>query len=36
MGENQPVAPNSNPDGTDNPIGRAKNRRTDFKIVKQY
>lgn len=36
MGENQPVAPNNNPDGTDNPIGRAKNRRTDFKIVKRY
>jgi hypothetical protein len=25
--------PNSNPDGTDNPLGRAKNRRTDFKII---
>jgi outer membrane protein OmpA-like peptidoglycan-associated protein/tetratricopeptide (TPR) repeat protein len=36
MGEKQPVAPNTNPDGTDNPEGRAKNRRTDFKIVKRY
>jgi outer membrane protein OmpA-like peptidoglycan-associated protein len=32
-GETMPVAPNSNPDGTDNPLGRAKNRRTDFKII---
>ena len=36
MGEKQPVEPNTNPDGTDNPEGRAKNRRTDFKIVKRY
>lgn len=32
-GETMPVVPNSNPDGTDNPLGRAKNRRTDFKII---
>ncbi|MBI2280880.1 MAG: OmpA family protein [Bacteroidetes bacterium] len=36
MGEKQPIAPNTNPDGTDNPDGRAKNRRTDFKIIKRY
>ncbi len=29
-----PVAPNTNPDGTDNPDGRAKNRRTEFKVIK--
>lgn len=27
LGETQPVAPNTNPDGSDNPEGRAKNRR---------
>jgi outer membrane protein OmpA-like peptidoglycan-associated protein len=32
-GESKPVAPNENPDGSDNPEGRAKNRRTDFKII---
>ena len=32
-GESLPIAPNENSDGTDNPVGRAKNRRTDFKIV---
>ena len=32
-GKTQPVAPNENPDGTDNPDGRAKNRRTEFKII---
>jgi OmpA-OmpF porin, OOP family len=32
-GEDQPVAPNENPDGSDNPEGRAKNRRTQFKII---
>lgn len=36
MGETQPTAPNTNADGSDNPIGRAKNRRTDFKIIKRY
>lgn len=32
-GESTPVAPNANPDGTDNPEGRAKNRRTSFKVI---
>lgn len=32
-GETKPVAPNSNPDGSDNPEGRQKNRRTEFKII---
>lgn len=27
LGEQYPVAPNTNPDGTDNPLGRALNRR---------
>lgn len=30
----RPVAPNKNPDGSDNPEGRARNRRTEFKVVK--
>lgn len=33
-GEAMPVAPNTNADGTDNPEGRAKNRRTEFKVIK--
>jgi outer membrane protein OmpA-like peptidoglycan-associated protein len=33
LGESQPVAPNDKPDGSDNPEGRAKNRRTEFKII---
>jgi len=33
-GETKPLAPNSNPDGTDNPEGREKNRRTEFKVLK--
>lgn len=32
-GASMPIAPNSNPDGSDNPEGRQKNRRTEFKIV---
>ncbi|MDX2173354.1 MAG: OmpA family protein [Bacteroidota bacterium] len=32
-GESKPVAPNETPEGKDNPEGRAKNRRTDFKII---
>ena len=32
-GKTMPVAPNTNPNGTDNPEGRAKNRRTEFKIL---
>jgi outer membrane protein OmpA-like peptidoglycan-associated protein len=31
-GEQQPVAPNTNPDGTDNPDGRAQNRRVEVVI----
>jgi outer membrane protein OmpA-like peptidoglycan-associated protein len=31
-GETQPVAPNSKPDGSDNPDGRQKNRRVNFKL----
>ncbi len=33
-GETKPVAPNSNPDGSDNPDGRQLNRRVEFKILK--
>ena len=29
----KPIAPNFNPDGTDNAVGREKNRRTEFRIV---
>ena len=29
----QPVAPNYNPDGSDNEEGREKNRRTEFRVV---
>jgi len=32
-GESKPVARNTNPDGTDNPDGRARNRRTEFRIL---
>ncbi|MGC9331587.1 MAG: OmpA family protein [Bacteroidales bacterium] len=32
-GESKPIAPNTNPDGSDNPEGRAKNRRTEFRII---
>ncbi|MDT0619448.1 OmpA family protein [Salinisphaera sp. P385] len=34
-GESQPVAPNVNPDGSDNPEGRARNRRVELKVVGQ-
>lgn len=33
FGFSMPLAPNTNPDGTDNEEGRAKNRRTEFKII---
>lgn len=33
-GESMPIAPNSKPDGSDNPEGRAKNRRTEFKVIR--
>ena len=32
-GELKPIARNTNPDGTDNPDGRQRNRRTEFKIL---
>jgi outer membrane protein OmpA-like peptidoglycan-associated protein len=32
-GERQPVAPDENPDKSDNPDGRQKNRRVEFKVV---
>jgi peptidoglycan-associated lipoprotein len=32
-GELRPIARNTNPDGTDNPVGRDRNRRTEFKIL---
>ncbi len=32
-GESRPIARNTNPDGTDNPEGRQKNRRTEFKVI---
>ena len=34
-GEKIPLAPNKKPDGTDNPQGREKNRRTEFKVLKK-
>lgn len=32
-GESMPIAPNENEDGTDNPEGRSKNRRTEFRVI---
>lgn len=32
-GETKPIARNTNPDGSDNPVGRQKNRRTEFRII---
>ena len=32
-GETRPIARNTSPDGTDNPEGRQRNRRTEFKIL---
>jgi len=32
FGKSRPIAPNANPDGSDDPQGRAKNRRTEFHI----
>ena len=32
----EPAAPNTTPDGKDNPDGRALNRRTEFKIIGAY
>ena len=33
FGESKPIAPNENEDGSDNPEGRALNRRTEFKVI---
>jgi outer membrane protein OmpA-like peptidoglycan-associated protein len=33
FGETKPIAPNQNPDGSDNPDGRQLNRRTEFRII---
>ncbi|MCX6258775.1 MAG: OmpA family protein [Bacteroidia bacterium] len=35
FGKTMPVAPNTNPDGSDNPDGRKKNRRTEFRIIRK-
>ncbi|MDN5937027.1 MAG: OmpA family protein [Salinisphaera sp.] len=32
-GETRPIAPNTNPDGSDNPEGRAKNRRVELNVI---
>ena len=34
-GMSQPIAPNTNSDGSDNPDGRQKNRRTEVKVTKE-
>jgi len=34
-GESEPIAPNTNPDGSDNPEGRQKNRRVEIRIRKK-
>lgn len=34
-GAKDPIAPNTNPDGSDNPDGRAKNRRVEIKVTTQ-
>jgi len=34
-GESKPIAPNTNPDGSDNPEGRQKNRRVEITIKKK-
>ncbi len=34
-GETTPIAPNENPDGSDNPEGRQMNRRTEFRVIGQ-
>ena len=33
-GQSDPIAANNFPDGSDNPEGRAKNRRVEFKVIK--
>lgn len=34
-GESKPIAPNENPDGSDNELGRKQNRRTEFRVVEE-
>jgi len=34
-GKTKPIAPNTNPDGSDNPQGRAKNRRVEITVTKR-
>ena len=33
-GESEPIADNQNADGSDNPLGRQKNRRVEFTVKK--
>ncbi len=33
LGESQPIAPNEGKDGSDDPEGRARNRRVEFKVI---
>ncbi|WBO22930.1 OmpA family protein [Sphingomonas abietis] len=33
LGEDRPIAPNAMPDGSDDPVGRARNRRVEIEIV---
>jgi OmpA-OmpF porin, OOP family len=33
LGERRPVAPNAKPDGSDDPEGRARNRRVDVEVI---
>jgi outer membrane protein OmpA-like peptidoglycan-associated protein len=35
LGEKKPVAPNTKPDGSDDPEGRQKNRRVEIILKKQ-
>jgi len=35
FGATKPVAPNTKPDGSDDPAGRQKNRRVEIVIAKQ-
>ena len=35
VGEKEPVAPNTQKDGSDNPEGRQKNRRVNFRLIKK-
>lgn len=35
-GESLPIAPNQLANGDDNPVGRQKNRRTEFKVIGKY